>query len=456
MKNRLSLFFSLIIGLLLFGGTTSAQQIQSMKLLTPQTGWAQSGQHLYWTTDDGAHWKVIDPHLSSKFNITDVFFLNANMGWALLSGGDAEEAEFELASTTDAGNDWHVAHMKIPAMAPGMAPLDGRGTIFFVDAEHGWMNLWMKSGSAFRLGVLLMSEDGGKTWEWAPDGPDAGAGAIYFLTLTDGWIAGGPGDEQLYVTHDGAKSWHAVALKPPPIITKGYTATYVVPIFQDRKHGFLPVTYADSGADNDEAVLVLFASDDGGQTWKTDRVVPKRVYLSGGNVPVTVADSVLLTAPDSDSKGTLELTAVPPGGKSSTTVAHISKGSVGVSKLSFTGSSRGWVSTPNDLFSTQDGGVTWTNITPGKVLGTGQSKRSGIRYTITPTIQGTVRVRPAKTADSSAIVDTQLGFESCGAPSAATVRGGLFHWPQLRNLRTAHSYKNIYSSVFTLHLSLPA
>jgi hypothetical protein len=87
LKNRLSLFFSLIIGLLLFGGTTSAQQIQSMKLLTPQTGWAQSGQHLYWTTDDGAHWKVIDPHLSSKFNITYVFFLNANMGWALLSGG---------------------------------------------------------------------------------------------------------------------------------------------------------------------------------------------------------------------------------------------------------------------------------------------------------------------------------------------------------------------------------
>jgi photosystem II stability/assembly factor-like uncharacterized protein len=416
-KSTCNLFLALFLGLLLSNGAASAQQIQSMKLLTAQTGWAWRGQHLYWTTDDGAHWKDIAPNMSKKFGMADVFFLDTNMGWVLLTGTEenAEAAVFELASTTNAGNDWHITRVKIPESAPGMAPLDGRGAVFFVDAGHGWMNLRAQSGGAFRLGILLMTEDGGKTWDWAPDGSDAGTGAIYFLTPTDGWIAGGPGDQQLYVTHDGAKTWHEVALKPPSVISTKYTATYVAPIFQDRKHGFLPVTYTDG--DDGQAVLVLFSSDDGGQTWKTDRFLPKRAYLSEGNIPTTVADSVVLIAPDSNNTGTLQLTAVPPGGKASTTAARVSRGGAGASQLSFTGSSRGWVSTTNDLFSTQDGGVTWTNITPGRVSGTGQHKQPSTHGSVNPKGQGAARVRPAARSDANAIVDTQLGFESCEEPS---------------------------------------
>ena len=417
MKAKCLLVIASILAACLASGPASAQQIQSMKLLTAQTGWAQSGNHLYWTTDGGTHWKDIAPHMSSKFGLEDVFFLDTNMGWALLSGTEEnpEEAVFEIASTIDGGSDWHVAPIKNAKPAPGMSPVDGRGTIFFVDAAHGWMNLRVQSGGAFRLGILLMTEDGGKTWDWAPDGSDAGTGAIYFLTLMDGWIAGGPGDQYLYVTHDGANHWHEVALKPPPIITKGYTATYVVPIFQDRKHGFLPVTYTDG--DDGQAVLVLFSSDDGGQTWKSDRVLPKRTYLSEGNIPTAVSDSVMLIAADSDNADTIQLTSFPPGGKASTTAAHISRGGAGASQLSFTASSRGWVSTSNDLFSTQDGGVSWTNITPGKVSGTGQPKRRSVHGAVAPKSQGAARVRPNAKSDANAIVDTQLGFESCEEPT---------------------------------------
>jgi len=60
-KSVFNIFLALFLGLLLFDGTAFAQQIQSMKLLTPQVGWAQSGQHLYWTTDGGSHWKDITP-----------------------------------------------------------------------------------------------------------------------------------------------------------------------------------------------------------------------------------------------------------------------------------------------------------------------------------------------------------------------------------------------------------
>jgi hypothetical protein len=80
-KSVFNIFLALFSGLLLFDGTAFAQQIQSMKLLTPQVGWAQSGQHLYWTTDGGSHWKDITPHTPSKENIADALFLDTSMGW---------------------------------------------------------------------------------------------------------------------------------------------------------------------------------------------------------------------------------------------------------------------------------------------------------------------------------------------------------------------------------------
>ncbi len=419
MRRGFNLVFSLLVSLCLSGTIAWAQRIQAMKLITAQTGWAESGQRLYWTTDGGSHWKNIAPPMSSKFGLQDVFFRDTNMGWALLSGAaeDSAEVEFELASTTNGGSDWHVTPIRIPDMAPGGMDLDGRGTIFFLDAERGWMNLWVKSGSAFRLGVLLTTDDGGRTWKWAPSGSDAGAGTVYFVTATDGWIAGGVGDEQLYVTHDGAKSWHNVALKAPRVITKDYTASYVAPIFQDRKHGFLPVTYWNG--DDGEAVLVLFSSNDGGQTWETDRVLPKRGYLSGETTPSTIADSVLLTVPKLDTKGNIPLTVVPPGGKALTTITHVSGGGIGISQLSFTNPSRGWASTSNNLFSTQDGGVTWTNITPGEGSGTGRRLQPSIRGSVTPKTQGAPRVRPAEIADAGPVVSAQLGFDKCPSPTLA-------------------------------------
>jgi photosystem II stability/assembly factor-like uncharacterized protein len=407
-------FLALFLGS--FIPVAAAQQVQSMKLLTAQVGWAQFGQHLYWTTDDGAHWKMIDPHTSSKLGIVSVFFLDTNIGWVLLSGGDekAAEPEFELASTTDAGSSWHVAPVKINNLDPNSTTLDGRGTIYFVDGEHGGMNLWVVSSAAFRGGLLLMTEDGGRTWRWAPGGSGAGTGTLYFTTPTDGWTAGGPVG-QLYVTHDGAKSWQEVTLKAPGAVIAKYTPTYDVPTFTDPKHGFLPVTY--SGPDGSEAVLVLFSSDDGGLTWKTDRVLPNRGDFSvGEKIPATVADSVLLAAPNS-SGGTIPLTAAPPGTKPSTTIAKVSTGGVVISQLSFVDASRGWASTSQGLFSTQDGGVTWTDITPGKLPGTGQPTHSTIGR---PPRRSKERpgAQAAETPASPA-VDTHLGFDRCGIPSEA-------------------------------------
>jgi photosystem II stability/assembly factor-like uncharacterized protein len=380
---------------------TSAQQVQSMKLLSLQVGWAWSGNHLYWTNDSGGHWKDISPHMSFETGVADVFFLDMSAGWMLLSSGnnDADEPDFDLASTTDGGNQWRINRIRIPHLNSREVALTGQGTLDFVDRMHGWMNLAVVSGSAFRSSILLMTKDGGTTWDWAPGGSCAGGGTVRFVTQTDGWVAGGPGDEHLCVTRDGAKSWQEITLQAPAGVLPANVPAYEAPVFSGPKNGLLGVTY--SGPERTKAALVLFATEDGGRSWKPDRILPMPDVLAGGErIPSAVVNSVLLASSRSSSTGTMPLTIAPPGTKASTTIARVSSRALAVFELSFADISHGWASTSLGLLSTADGGVTWTDITPST---------SAIRGSRSPTGRSLTFQRP-RTG-----VSAPHGLERCHA-----------------------------------------
>ena len=254
----------------------SAQQggIESMKLLTPEEGWAATRSSLFWTRDNGQHWKDIAPRTKVREKIVSAFFLDNSVGWVLLADGDrqADGPRFSLATTIDAGANWSIAPLVISHLNPESTQFMGDGRIDFVDSRSGWMNLSIASSANFRLGALLATTDGGKTWDWVPDSPGV-SGAIRFSTLKDGWRAGGPGGAKLFVTHDGSRTWREVMLAPPPQVQQAVHPTYDLPTFEDGKHGYLPVTYG--GAEGPALSLVLFSTDDGGLSWKPDRTVTR-------------------------------------------------------------------------------------------------------------------------------------------------------------------------------------
>jgi hypothetical protein len=104
----------------LFHDTEAQQagQIESMKLLTADTGWAATRDKLFWTADGVASWKDITPKPNHKHQIlSSVFFLDVCTGRALLSCSDdrdiaADNSCFALASTADAEKTWSVAKDK--------------------------------------------------------------------------------------------------------------------------------------------------------------------------------------------------------------------------------------------------------------------------------------------------------------------------------------------------------
>ncbi len=366
-----------------------------MKLLAPDVGWAMSLGRLMWTSNGGTEWEDITPPAAKDGLISAVFFLDTSRGWVVLVHHGEPDIpgglQFDLASTGDAGATWTVEPLKMADWLSSGSPSGGGASLAFADQSHGWLALYGGLDATSQgYGSVLATSDGGKSWEDTPGTPDSVAGPIVMVTPQFGWLVGGGGaNDELYVTRDGAKTWQTVELespvktdlmreydrnaeqfdrsfyqKLPPAALKfaakepqhRFYAAYDLPTFQDPKHGHVCVTYP--------GVVVLFATDDGGVIWKPDRVLTGlHEHQMGAVVVSAVADSTWITGRVPRHGGVPQLTKLGPGASAMDTTMPAPEES-GVSQMSFATASQGWVVAGGKLMATNDGGATWTDITP--------------------------------------------------------------------------------------------
>lgn len=372
-KKLAVLFFS---GCLLLC-TSAAAQGRRMQLLAPDTGWLLAGEKLLWTADNGQHWTDATPPMSlpdvaavSREKIANVYFKDANDGWVLLSTDENDhggEARFELASTVNSGASWSVSPVEVPDRNLNRRPLlPGGGAIFFLDARHGWLNLFLESGQSSSISLFLATEDGGNTWTRKAQ---AHFGAIRFTTPEVGWIAGGAGGQYLYGTRDGGSTWQGISLKAPRTTGSAVYPLYeAAPTFTNAMHGLLPVTYM--APEDLPWALVLFATEDGGLSWSAGKVLTG--LRGAGNLPFpsAIADSTWLMARPDISTLTLTISRLGPDhGGVETRMARIERqllptgGLAPVFEISFATEDLGWIRTDR-ILATADRGETWKDITP--------------------------------------------------------------------------------------------
>src|SRR5260370_11367582 len=176
----------LISAVMLVSSSSAQARVTTMKMIAPNVGWATTAEArgaeiLLWTVDGGAHWKDITPNPFPKIekgsapewfhtvpeSIADVSFLDTHRGWVLFCCGqeNTELPRYDLAMTTDSGATWSIARVTIPPgknLQPGLDTYSGR--IAFADSVHGWMNVTGSAGHT-ALGRLLVTSDGGRTWQ---------------------------------------------------------------------------------------------------------------------------------------------------------------------------------------------------------------------------------------------------------------------------------------------------
>jgi photosystem II stability/assembly factor-like uncharacterized protein len=348
--RRIFVAFSYLI---LVSWTPALGQNASMQLITSEKGWARGGQRqLFWTDDGGQHWNDVTPSKPGSF-IADIFFLDTSRGWVLLraDAGD-DRVRFDLATTANAGRTWSLAPVSIPSQYS--AELSGAAWVDFIDAEHGWIEFRKATSSAFSVGRLLVTQDGGKTWRELPQTPFGAR--VVFINATDGWAIDNLGPGGFCQTRDGGKTWEDVDLHYP----SGMRAEYSSLRFSNAKHGAVAVILSAISDDKTSSKLMLFVTDDGGRNWKHDRDLALGRNMYGESAfPSTLSDSTLVSILSGFTLTTVDSTGAAIS-------KHISTVSAEASEVSFVTPAFGWVRTNDDkLLSTTNGGESWTWLVPG-------------------------------------------------------------------------------------------
>jgi len=355
-------------------------QVRAMKLVAPKIGWALMQQHLYWTSDDGQKWTDITPPGGAGQRIDGVFFLDTTHGWAMLSAPSPHGAPgifLKIASTGNGGKTWADFPMDM-SIDKRLRIYAGGASIFFADRVHGWLILRLMSSSNFSVGILLATEDGGRTWAKLPDPP--AADPVRFITLEEGWMAGGPAFDQLWFTPDGGRSWQRRAI-PVPARCPKCRVIYTTPHFENARQAVMPVTILQP----DRSFVGTYITHDGGRSWMAAELYESRAtHLAS----TSVFDSHVIRA-SIGQKGEVKLRVDKMGFTSSGLPQGLWPMGA-ITKADFANDRSGWLlysagrclgfksncSQQVQLLSTEDGGRTFRIIAPRHPAGATSQRSS--------------------------------------------------------------------------------
>lgn len=198
----------------------------------------QAGQ-IARTNDGGKNWKMLASGTDRQ--ILSIKMLNAQIGLAVGDFGT-------MLRTENGGDNWN----KVSVPADIKLPEDMQGIV-----EPGDIVLYSASfadadvvGVAGEFGVILISTDGGRTFQFRGSGVETTLFGIFFADKQRGWAVGM--EQVLLETHDGGATWQKKPVKAPP----GFSLA----LFDLEVRGNLGWAVGNSG--------YLLTSTDAGANWE--------------------------------------------------------------------------------------------------------------------------------------------------------------------------------------------
>ncbi len=231
--------------------------IQDTGWLSADQGWLILGDKLYLTDNQGNNWQDISPD-----SVQRAYFLPSGDAWAL----SAEDQEpLILYHSSNGGDSWESINFPVP--------LDGTWIplqIQLTSPTSGWVVLQRQTSQAFDSGILMKTNDGGRTWQ-KYELPSAAP--IHYTSGQEGWLTSRNGDK-LFRTTDSGVSWQAAT---PDQYPKALESIPEDTTLSGRQAGGMGWAVTSRGNCSGEKSTPGFTcrsdtslqqSMDGGQTWQ--------------------------------------------------------------------------------------------------------------------------------------------------------------------------------------------
>jgi photosystem II stability/assembly factor-like uncharacterized protein len=215
------------------------------------------------------NWKVVRKSTATDKNLRAVYFVDSMTGW---TAGDAGA----LHRTTDGGKTWKPMLAGVPATIT---------QIQFIDWNTGWLlGEQTRKDDELVETVVLSTTNGGRSWtkKALPN-----IQSIWFTDTQKGWAVGK--NATILQTFDGGNEWKPYAdaekLIGLPVESSNYNFGFREVFFLDAQNGWLIGNFYGRAVTN---IGGLFATNDGGATWKRIPFTVQTQYSSGRFTPGTL------------------------------------------------------------------------------------------------------------------------------------------------------------------------
>lgn len=169
--------------------------VEGLGLISLSQGWVLSSGRLLISDDNGQSWVNISPQ---QVQVLGASFVDSVNGWI---AGQGSSGGLSMYKTEDGGVNWVAT--PLPLRTAEVANITS-ASIDPIDSDSIWVALKLQTGSNFSAGRLFFSGNGGISWQErkSPTG-----GVVNFLDIERGWMMGGPGGDELFLTQDGGRTW---------------------------------------------------------------------------------------------------------------------------------------------------------------------------------------------------------------------------------------------------------
>jgi photosystem II stability/assembly factor-like uncharacterized protein len=277
-----------------------------------------------------------------EFNVTTIDMIDATTGWAIGGLGNVGN---HVLFTTDGGSNWKDV---TPPETEALSGTQKTAVGFFQDAMSAWVTYGMSGGNPVPTQVVVWhTSNGGTSWQASQPLDLTGLSEIYvpsslqLFASQNGWLLVHVGVGMnhdyvvLYRTTDGGASWSRIL---DPYTDGGIQSCYKsAMVFTDATHGWLT-----GDCHGVKGGVLLFNSADAGSTWK-EVTLPDPTGAANLFKDINIACGSYDPFFFGNDLGHLSVTCTNFSSQQSTNSYYI--------------------------YTTQDGGITWTGASyPGEAL----------------------------------------------------------------------------------------